>query len=97
MVKHLQINLSEKFRSILIAKKNLLFVNINELLKSKACTFKDVPVKIMVNSVHIYSYALTKIFNNCGKRRNFPDILKYTDITPVFEKDDASSALSQNI
>ena len=38
----------------------------------------------MVTLVHEYSQALTKIFNDCVKKWNFPDILKYADITPVF-------------
>ena len=44
----------------------------------------------MINSVHIYSQVLTNIFNNCVKSGNFPDILKYTDITPVFKKGDTT-------
>ena len=44
----------------------------------------------MVNSVHIYSHVLTNIFNDCVKRGNFPDILKYADITPVFKKGDTT-------
>ena len=42
----------------------------------------------MVNSVHTYSHAITKIFNDSSKSGNFPDILKYADITPVFKKGD---------
>ena len=44
----------------------------------------------MVNSFHIYSQLLTNIFNDCGKNDNFPDILKYADITPVFKKRDTT-------
>ena len=40
----------------------------------------------MVTLVHEYSQGLTKIFNDCVKKGNFPDILKYADITPVFFK-----------
>ena len=50
----------------------------------------------MVNSVHIYCHALTKfhentnnyshVFNDCINSGNFPDILKYVEITPVFKK-----------
>ena len=47
-----------------------------------------IPVKIMFNLVHIYSQVLTNIFSDCVKSGNFPDILKYTDITSVFEKGD---------
>ena len=57
---------------------------IEELPKNKASTFKDIPVIIMVNSVHIYSHALTSILNDYLKNGNFPDIRKYGDITPVF-------------
>ena len=39
----------------------------------------------MLNLFHVYSHPLTTIFNDCVKRGNF-DILKYADITPVFEK-----------
>ena len=59
---------------------------IKELQKNKASTFKDIPVTIMVYMVHIYSQVLTNIFNNCIKSGNFPDILKYADITPLFKK-----------
>ena len=44
----------------------------------------------MATSVNIYSHALTKLFNECVKSGNFPDILKYTDITPVFKKGDTT-------
>ena len=44
----------------------------------------------MVNSFHIYSQVLTNIFNDCVKSSNFPDILKYADITPVFKKVDTT-------
>ena len=44
----------------------------------------------MVNLVHIYSQVLTNIFNDCVQSGNFPDILKYADITPVFKKVDTT-------
>ena len=40
----------------------------------------------MVNSSYIYSLALTKFLNDCERSGNFPDILKYADITPVLKK-----------
>lgn len=42
---------------------------IKGILESKASNFKDFLVKTMVDSVHIYSYALAKIFNNCKKTK----------------------------
>ena len=50
-------------------------------------TFKDISLlKIMLNSVHICSQVLSNMFNGCVKSGNFPDLLKFADITPVFEK-----------
>ena len=62
---------------------------IKELAKNKDSTFTDIPVKIMVSSVDIYSHVLMKIFNDCVKRGNF-HILKFADITLglVFKKGD---------
>ena len=59
---------------------------IKELPKNKANTFKDIPLKIMVNSFHRYSHSLTKIFYECVKGGHYYDTLKYADITPVFKK-----------
>ena len=71
-------------------KENEIIKIIKELPKNKASTFKVIPIKIMVNSFHIYSQVLTKIFNDCVKTSNFADILKYADITPVFKKVDTT-------
>ena len=38
----------------------------------------------------IYSQILTNNFNDCVKIGNFPDNLKYTDITPIFKKDETT-------
>ena len=63
---------------------------IKELPKNKASIYKDILVNIVVNSVHIYSQVLTNIFNDCVKNGNFPDVVKYADITPFLEKGDMS-------
>ena len=44
----------------------------------------------MVNSVHIYSQVLTNIFDDRVNSGNFPDTLKYADITPVSKKGDTT-------
>ena len=72
------------------SKETEIIKTIKELPKSKATTFKDIPVKIKVNWVHIYSQVLTTIFNECVKSGNFPDISKYVDITPVLKKGDTT-------
>ena len=61
---------------------------IKELSKNKASIFKDIPVKIMINSVHVYSQGFTNNSNYYVKSGNFPDTLKYADMTPVFKKGD---------
>ena len=42
-------------------KETEIIKTIKELAKSKANTFKDIPVKIMANSVHIYSQILNLV------------------------------------
>ena len=54
-----------------------------------ATTFKDIPVKIMVSSIQIYSQVLTNIFNNCVKSGNFSNyrpICTLSNFSKVFEK-----------
>ena len=50
---------------------------------------RNTSVRIMINSVHVYSPALMKLFNHYVKSEHFPDILKYV-YTPVFLKSDKS-------
>ena len=63
---------------------------IKELTKNKASNFKDILVKTTVNSVHTYSHALMKIFNNCIKSGTFRDVMRCTVITLVFKKVDTT-------
>ena len=72
-------------------KETEVIKTIKKLRKDKANTLKDIPVKIMVNSVHIYSQMLTNICNDYVKSGNFPDISKYVDITPAFRKGDKTN------
>ena len=44
----------------------------------------------MVNSAHKYCHALKKSFNDCVKSGDFPDALKYADITLVLKKCDTT-------
>ena len=71
-------------------KETEIIETIKQLPKNKNRTLKDILVKIMVNLVHIYPQVLTNIFNDCVKSGNFPDILKYADITPLFKKGDTT-------
>ena len=44
----------------------------------------------MIKWVHTYSQALTKTFNDCVINENFPDFVKYADITPIFKEGDTT-------
>lgn len=58
--------------------------NKDKEYKNKSFTFKDIPVKIMFNSFHVYFQALTIDFQWLCKSGNFSDIPNYIDITPAF-------------
>ena len=60
------------------------------LPKNKATVFKDIPMRNIKKTAHVYSYRLIIIFNNCIRNGMFPDILKYADITPVLNKRDTT-------
>ena len=65
------------FSFTLFTKEN---INAKKSLSSnKAFPFDDIPVKVLKNSIHIYSEKLTKMIDG-----QFPDTLKRADITPIF-------------
>ena len=43
-------------------------------------------MKILKNSIHIYSEKLTNIFNECLMNGKIPDTFKRADVTPIFKK-----------
>ena len=43
-------------------------------------------VKVLKNSIHIYSEELTNIFGECIVNCKFPDTLKKADVTSIFKK-----------
>ena len=71
------------FSFILFSKEDIL-----KAIKSsnKASLIEDIPIKILKNSINIYSEKLTNIFNECLINGRFPDTLKRADVTPVFKK-----------
>ena len=88
-----QFNSKQKFTLHELQQDEIIKI-IKELPKSKASTFKDIPVKIMVNSVHVYSHALTKVFNDCVKsekgdktnKSNYRPISTLSNFSEVFKK-----------
>ena len=59
---------------------------IKSLSTDKASLIEDNPIKILKNSIHIYSEKLTNIFNECLINGKFSDTLKRADVTPIFKK-----------
>ena len=51
----------------------------------------DTPVSVHSESVSAYCEKLTDIFNNCIRSGIFPEILKKSEVTPVFKKGDPTS------
>ena len=54
------------------------------LSSNKASPVEEIPIKILKNSIHIYSEKLTNFFNECVINGNFHDTLKRADVTPNF-------------
>ena len=59
---------------------------IKSLSSNKASRIEDILIKILKNSIHIYSEKLTNIFNECLINGKFPNTLKKIDVTPIFKK-----------
>ena len=61
---------------------------IKQLPGNKATVSNDIPVSILKESVSAYYEKLTDIFNSYIKSGTFPEILKKSEVTPVFKKGD---------
>ena len=55
---------------------------------NKATVSNDIPVSVLKESISAYYEKLTDIFNSYIKSCTFPEILKKSEITPVFKKGD---------
>ena len=73
-----------------IYKKDVLDL-IKQLPGNKATVSNDIPVSVLKESVSAYYEKLTDIFNNCIRSDTFLEILKKSEVTPVFKKDDSTS------
>ena len=74
------------FSFTLFAKEDILKA-IKSLSSNKASLIEDIQtIKILKNSIHIYSEKLTSIFNECLINGKFPETLKGADVTPIFKK-----------
>ena len=73
-----------------VANKDVLNL-IKELPGNKATVSNDIPVSVLKESLSAYYEKLTDIFNNCIRSDTFPEILKKSEVTPVFKKGDPTS------
>ena len=60
------------FSFTLFSKEDIL-KPIKSLSSNKASPVEDIPIRILKNSIHIYSEKLTNIFNGCLINGTFPD------------------------
>ena len=62
----------------------------NKLSIEKAFQTLDTPVKIIKENKDFISYFVYNNFNNALSSSQYPNGLKYAEVTPVFKKDDKS-------
>ena len=77
-------NLTE--RSFVPVDKDVIAKKIKSLNTKKVAPQDDIPVMILKLNNYIFSQYLSQIFNESIEEANFPNKLKYADITTVFIK-----------
>ena len=65
---------------------------MRKLKTKKATTFKNIPPKCLKENSDICCPILLQLINDCLESGQFPDELKFADVTPVFKKDNATNA-----
>ena len=63
---------------------------VNKLSSKKASQTLDIPAKIVKENKDLISYFLYNNFHNALSSLQYPNGLKYADVTPVVKKDDKS-------
>ena len=63
---------------------------LKSLNAKKSNTFKNIPTKILKESIDICSSTLLRIINNEIQESHFPDELKLAAVTPIFKKNDTT-------
>ena len=81
---------NETFSFETISKKDVLDW-IKQLSGNKATVSNGIPVSVLKKSVSAYYEKLTDIFNNLIRSGTFAEILKKSEVTPVFKKGDPAS------
>ena len=67
---------------------------VNKLSIKKASLILDIAVKIIKENKDLISYFVYNNFNNALSSLQYPNGLKYADVTPVFKKDDKSDRIN---
>ena len=83
---------NENFSFKTISKKHVLDL-MKQLPGNKATVSKDVLVSVLKVFVSAYCKKLSDILNDCIRSDTFPEILKKSEVTPVFKKDDPTSKI----
>ena len=63
---------------------------VHNLSIKKTSQTLDIPVKIIKENKDLISYFVYNNFNNALSSSQYPNGLKYADVTPVFKKNDKS-------
>ena len=79
-------NTQENLFSFTLFLREDILKAIKPLSSNKASPVEDIPIKILKNSIQIYSEKLANIFNECLINGKFLDTLKRADVTPIFKK-----------
>ena len=66
--------------------KDVIAKKIKNLNTKKVAPQDDIPVMILKLNNYIFSQYLSQIFNESIEAANFPNKLKYADITTVYKK-----------
>ena len=59
--------------------------------RNKASISNDIPVSVMKQFANCYCEKLTNILNDCLKENRSPNLMKVSEISPVFKKSDNTS------
>ena len=81
---------NETFSFETIPERDVLNL-VKQLPGNKVTVLNDISVSVLKESVSAYYEKLTDIFNNCIRSDTFPEILKKSEVTPVFKKSDPTS------
>ena len=79
-------NTQENLFSFTLFLREDILKAIKPLSSNKASPVEDIPIKILKNSIQIYSEKLASIFNECLINGKFLDTLKRADVTLIFKK-----------